>query len=53
MRSSKTSAMATISTLSQPVRRFSIACVPRPPQPISPAFSFSLPAPRTNSGLMI
>ena len=30
-----------------------MACVPRPPQPISPALSFSLPWPRTNSGLMI
>ena len=45
--------MATISTLSHPVRMFSMACVPRPPQPINPAFSFSLPWPRTNSGLMI
>ena len=30
-----------------------MACVPRPPQPINPAFNFSLPCPRTNSGLMI
>src|ERR1039457_5020317 len=53
MRSSKTSAMATISTLSQPVRTFSMACVPRPPQPIKPAFRTGAPRPRTNLGLMI
>src|SRR5450432_2384358 len=53
IRSSKISHSATISTLSQPVRMFSMAWVPRPPQPIKPALNFSLPAPRTNSGLMI
>ena len=45
--------MATISTLSHPVRMFSKACVPRPPQPINPAFSIGAPWPRTNSGLTI
>ena len=44
---------------SPPVRRSpcrsagpTTAWVPRPPQPINPAFSFSLPAPRTSSGLI-
>jgi hypothetical protein len=45
--------MATISTLSHPVRIFSMACVPRPPQPINPAFRTGAPWPRTNAGLMI
>ena len=30
-----------------------MACVPRPPQPTSPALNFALPWPRTNSGRMI
>src|SRR5438270_232230 len=52
-RSSKTSPIATISTLGHAVRIFSMAWVPRPPQPINPALSFSSAAPRTNSGRII
>src|SRR6266436_2552620 len=51
--SSKISPMATSSTFSLPVRSCVAAWVPRPPHPTRPARSFSLPAPRTSSGLMI
>src|ERR1019366_827107 len=51
--SSKMSAMATSSTFSLPVSRSMVACVPRPPQPTSPARSFSFPAPRTRWGWTI
>src|SRR6266851_3361376 len=48
--SSKTSAIATSSTFSFPVRRFTTACVPRPPQPTSPAFNLSFEgAPRARA----
>src|SRR5579872_1233020 len=48
--SSKTSATATRSTFSFPVSRFTTACVPRPPQPTSPALRRSLDdAPRARA----
>src|SRR5690349_14559483 len=51
--SSKMSPMATSSTLVFPCSSWEAASVPRPPQPTSPALSFSGPAPRTMAGVTI
>src|SRR5215831_7698152 len=47
------SPIATSSTFGSPLNMLTAACVPRPPQPMRPALSFSWPAPRTSPGRTI